>query len=770
LRTFLSSAVSRVVLAAVLLPLAGCIAQKPSSSGGSVGTTTVTVTPTSVTVGGGSTTTFTATVVGPPDNGVNWYVNGIQGGSSTFGLMVAGSSSNGTATAVYTAPTTVPNPSTVNVTAVSIAVPTASSANVPVTITPSTVNVTIAPTTATIGAGGQQQFTDTVTGTTNTVVGWFVDGIPGGNSTIGPGAVGTISPTGLYLAPVSVNNEATVTITAEAQADTSKTASATVNITGTSISIAAVPATTSVPVQVPAGGTQEFQATVTGNTNTTVQTWTVTCPPTVTSCGTIASTGSTTAVYTAPASVTTVPYTVTIVASPAADTSLTGQILANVHVTVSVTPATDTIGQGANLLYTATVNGAPTASTGVSWAVTSANGGAFVPTADTTGIPSNQGIYIAPSLSQGQTTLPATISAVSQFDSQQSGTTTVTVQETDPLGTVSGFQPFPGTCPTAAEDNNNASCYQMTVSCDQVAPWTTYLKVNTPSQNPPLGTVIFATDGAGTNLYDTEYTYGSTTVGDLVTDGYTTAQVSFGGPPFDNGANPNGWLTGPGGVRRLACRFATVANWIYNNPQMLNSKATSTAPLCATGNGAGAGAIGYAVSEYGLNGANASSGVNANLKMVELTSGPNLTALDQGCFCNPAAFGPAGAPCNADQNLSQSAQLPMCYTGGQTTIDAAYSQPTVCSGGNANNTLLLTSDSIYYQPGKSAVFPLTNTTVSQRFGALDTGAGEPQGWLWNKGVSLTTPVQACEATASQPLPNDLTSATDIANDIQSLCK
>jgi hypothetical protein len=770
LRTFLSSAVSRLVLAAVLLPLAGCIAHAPGSGGSSTGTTTVTVTPTSATVGGGSTTTFTATVTGPQETAVTWNVNGIQNGNSTIGTMTAGSSSGGTATAVYLAPTTVPTPNTVSVTAVSVAPGGTTSSPSTVTITPSTVNVTVAPTTAAISAGGQQQFTATVTGTTNTTVGWYVDTIQGGNSTTGPGAVGIISPTGLYTAPASVNNTAQVTVMAEAQADTSKTATATVNITGTSISIAAVPATTSVPVQVPAGGTQEFQATVTGNTNTTVQNWTVTCPPTVTSCGTIASTGSTTAVYTAPASVTTVPYTVTIVASPAADTSLTGQILANVHVTVSVTPATDTIGQGANLLYTATVNGAPTASTGVSWAVTSANGGAFVPIADTTGIPSNQGIYIAPSLSQGQTTLPATISAVSQFDSQQSGTTTVTVQETDPLGTVTGFQPFSGTCPTAAEDSNNASCYQMTVSCDQVAPWTTYLKVNTPSQNPPLGTVIFATDGGGTNLYDTEYTYGSTTVGDLVTDGYTTAQVSFGGPPFDNGANPNGWLTGPGGVRRLACRFATVANWIYNNPQMLNSNATSTAPLCATGNGAGGGAIAFAVSEYGLNGLNASNGVNANLKMVELTSGPNLTALAQGCFCSPVTLGPPGAPCNQDQGLGPSAQQPMCYTGGQTTIDAAYSQPTVCSGGNANNTLLLTSDSIYYQPGKSAVFPLTNTTVSQRFGALDLGAGEPQGWQWNKGVSLTTPVQACEASGSQPLANDLTSATDIANDIKSMCK
>lgn len=768
MRIFLPSAVSRIILAAVLLPLAGCIAQKPSSSGGSTGPTTVTVTPSTITVTGGSTTTFTATVTGPPDTGVNWYVNTVQNGSPTLGTLTAGSSSGGTTTAVYTAPATPPTPNTVSITAVSIPDSTAVSPPATVTITPSLVKVTIAPTTVTINSGGQQQFTATVTGTTNTTVGWYVGTAFGGNS-----ALGTISSTGLYTAPITTQSAQT-TVMAESQADTSKQAIATVNVTGITVTVSPVPASTTVPLPIAVGGTQAFSAIVTGNSSSTAITnWQVNGITGGNSIyGTIVPTSSNTALYTAPTSVTgTPPFTVPITAIQAVNnsTSATGTILANVHVTVTVTPATDTIGQGANLLYTATVNGAPSGSQGVNWS--SANGGAFIPAADTSGIPSNQGIYIAPSLSQGQTTLPATISATSQFDSQQSGTATVTVQETDPLGTVTNFQPFSGTCPTAAEDNNNAACYQMTVSCDQVAPWTTYLKVNTPTQTPPLGTVLFATDGGGANLYDTEYTYGSTTVGDLVTDGYTTAQVSFGGPPFDTGANPNGWLTGPGGVRRLACRFATVANWIYNNPQMLNSNAASTAPLCATGNGAGAGAIAFAVSEYGLNGANASNGVNANLKMIELTSGPNLTALDQGCFCSPPALGPEGAPCNADQGLSPSAQLPMCYTGGQTTIDAAYSQPTVCSGGNANNTLLLTSDSIYYQrSGKGAAFLLPNTAVSQRFGALDTpGASEPQGWQWNQVLGQTTPVQACEANASQPLPNDLTSATDIANDIKSMC-
>ncbi len=757
MRKSLFSAISCLVIAAVVFPLAGCIASKPSSngSGGGNQTTTVTVSPTAVSVSGGSTTTFTVAVTGAPETGVIWYVNGTQNGNSMVGTLTPGAA--GTTTAVYTAPGMPPSPPTVTVKAVSVA-DSASSASATVTVTPSQVAITVTPATASLSAGGQQQFSAKVTGTSNTTVGWYVDGALGGGPT-----AGTISTTGLYTAPSNVTTTAMATIMAQSQADTTKQATATVTIAGIAVTISPVPASTTLPVPVPVGGTQEFAATVTGASITAVANWQVNNIPGGNSTyGTIVSSGSNTAVYTAPASVSTAPFTVPITAVSSANKASSGSILANVHVTVSVTPATDTIGQGANLLYTATVNGAASGNQGVNWSVTSANGGGFIPAADTTGIPSNQGIYIAPPLSQGVTTLPATILATSQFDSTQSGTAITTVQETDPLGTVSNFQPYSSTCPTAAEDTGNASCYQMSVACDQVAPWTTYLKVNTPTQNPPLGTVIFATDGGGANLYDIEYTYGNTTVGDVVSDGYTTVQVSFGAP-FDNGANPNGWLTGPGGVRRLACRFATVANWIYNNAAMLNSNATTTAPVCATGNGGGAGAIAYTVSEYGLNGLSILNGVNPNLKMVELTNGPVMTALDQGCICSTGANGPSGAPCSA-------APAPMCYTQGAATIDAAYSQPTVCSGGNTINTLLLTSDSIYYQRGKGAVFPLPNTSVNQLFGSLDTGGDEPQGWQWNRVVLQTVPTAICQSGGMQGLPNDSTSAAQIATDIANLCK
>jgi len=85
------------------------------------------------------------------------------------------------------------------------------------------VNVTISPTSITLAPGATQQFTATVTGTTNTSVTWAVDGLFSGNTT-----VGTISTSGLYTAPSS---SGTHTITATSAADSTKTGAASVTVT-----------------------------------------------------------------------------------------------------------------------------------------------------------------------------------------------------------------------------------------------------------------------------------------------------------------------------------------------------------------------------------------------------------------------------------------------------------------------------------------------------------------------------------------------------------
>ncbi len=153
------------------------------------------------------------------------------------------------------------------------------------------VSIAISPTAATVNTGATQQFTVTVSNTTNTNVIWTVNGVASGNQT-----VGFISSSGLYTAPNSVPVPATVTITATSQADTTQAASAQVTIsapsTPTSTLVVSPPSVT-----LAAGGQQTFTATSGGSA--VAVNWAVNCQSTATgACGTITSSG----VFTAPLS------------------------------------------------------------------------------------------------------------------------------------------------------------------------------------------------------------------------------------------------------------------------------------------------------------------------------------------------------------------------------------------------------------------------------------------------------------------------------------
>jgi hypothetical protein len=87
---------------------------------------------------------------------------------------------------------------------------------------PTGVTLILTPATVTVVVGQSAAFQATVTGSVNTAVTWEVNGVVGGNAT-----VGSISG-GLYTAPAAVPNPASVTVTAIAQADTTKSKSAAV--------------------------------------------------------------------------------------------------------------------------------------------------------------------------------------------------------------------------------------------------------------------------------------------------------------------------------------------------------------------------------------------------------------------------------------------------------------------------------------------------------------------------------------------------------------
>jgi len=179
----------------------------------------VAVTPSSATLAVLNTQSFTATVTNTQNTAVSWQVNGIAGGNPTFGTI----SSAG----LYTAPAVIPSPATVTVTAVSAADPT-QSGSATVTIAP--VSVSVSPAVATLPVLGTQSFVATVLYSSNTAVTWQVNGITGGNASIG-----TVS-SGVYTAPASVPSPATVTVTAVSVAQPSQSGSASVTVTATASS------------------------------------------------------------------------------------------------------------------------------------------------------------------------------------------------------------------------------------------------------------------------------------------------------------------------------------------------------------------------------------------------------------------------------------------------------------------------------------------------------------------------------------------------------
>jgi len=419
------------------------------------------------------------------------------------------------------------------------------------------------------------------------------------------------------------------------------------------------------------------------------------------------------------------------------------------------------IGVGANFQYTATVTGTTNPTPTITWSLSPA--GASSGTIDQTGL------YIAPNTPPSG---PITIQATLQGASQQ-GSTSVTVEANDPIGLVHSYTQYPGpqSCPTSSVNygsnyGGQGTCFQLAITCPGAGDLSAYLKVNTPP-GTPTGTVLLGTGTGGSGLYDDPnaggYEDGSSVVQSLLNNGYNTVQVSFGAP-FSS-TQPNGWLQGPGGVRRLACRYATIADWVYHNPKVINSGVSSTnsAPMCATGNSGGSAAIVYAVQEYGL---------NTEFTMVEPTSGPVMSRIDQGC--SPCSSSVQGPVCSQSGNTHPQ----MCYESADASvIDTAYqtagsTSNTPCTNalnGNAgaDASAMFLSDSILYQG--SATVSIPNTAIKQLIGDDDTSNAVPQALTWQSQVS-PAPASQCLANVQHDIPSFQSGATQIATDIIAACK
>jgi Ig-like domain-containing protein/ASPM-SPD-2-Hydin domain-containing protein len=357
----------------------------------------ITTQPTSQTVTVGQTATFSVTSSGTAPLSYQWRKNGtaISGATSASYITPATSiSDNG-------------SPFTV---AVSNSTGSVTSNAAMLTVSTSPVAITVNPNQASVTVGGNQQFSANVTGTSNTAVNWSVSGAGCTGA-----ACGTISGGGLYTAPSSVPSPAKVSVNATSVADSTKSVSASVTIVAAAAVLLTIsPASASVPTS----GTQFFNATVTGTSNTAV-TWSISgsgCSGS--SCGTLANT-STSAVYSAPSvapSPASVSVTATSVAAPTNFAAASVDLVPTVA--VSVSPSNVNVSAGATQQFSASVTG--TSNTAVSWTVSGTGcSGAACGTID------GHGLYTAPPTYPNPPTI--TVAATSVADPTKSGSVNATL-------------------------------------------------------------------------------------------------------------------------------------------------------------------------------------------------------------------------------------------------------------------------------------------------------------------------------------------------------
>src|SRR6202046_1945903 len=210
-----------------------------SACGGSGSTSTVTsimISPTAATVNFNTTIDITAQVnlsnnTNATNTTVTWQVNGIGGGNASVGTIVNSPDDN--QVGIYTAPRVVPpeNNGQVMITATAPQVPSSTTntnivtSNTAIITVGAGLGLTITPTTATVGAGGTQQFSAFLNNLPDANATWTVTSSNGGN-------VVTINrTTGLYTAPPSPPPGGIVTITAQDSTVTpAQTATATVTV------------------------------------------------------------------------------------------------------------------------------------------------------------------------------------------------------------------------------------------------------------------------------------------------------------------------------------------------------------------------------------------------------------------------------------------------------------------------------------------------------------------------------------------------------------
>jgi hypothetical protein len=389
---------------------------------------TLALTPNPASVELGATQAFQVTVTssGHPDTTLRW---------SLFGTACPSACGTVDASGTFTAPGILPSPTSVTLTAQSVADPS-KQVSAAVTIT-SNFNLQLsAP--STVPAGGSATIVATLTpvpnSNPNTILAWSLSGPGCTGSSCGVLSVvttqsasgGSVSNSATYTAPGTAPNPNTVTVTVTPQADPSKKAQVTIAIQA-GVSVTVSPATSTLA----ANHRVTLVVQINGTSNTAVS-WSVNgipggnavlgqiCATGSNPCQIVASSTASQVDYLAPGSIPS-PNPVSAMAVSAADPtkSASAQITVINHVLVSVQPASVTLSPLAVQGFQASVLG--TSNQNVVWQVQ----GTACSTAGACGTVDANGIFTAPASAPSPNAIQ--VVAISSDDPAQSGIANVTI-------------------------------------------------------------------------------------------------------------------------------------------------------------------------------------------------------------------------------------------------------------------------------------------------------------------------------------------------------
>lgn len=298
----------------------------------------------------------------------------------------------------------------------------------------------------------------------------------------------------------------------------------------------------------------------------------------------------------------------------------------------------------------------------------------------------------------------------------------------DQLGTVSATM---SACPKTGLVAT--SCYKLIVSCPDVADSQIDLKVF-HAENP-IATDLLGVGGTGNGFWE-DYTYGSTTIQELLVAHHSVVELSFA-DGWEENANS-------AGVRKAACRYATTAVWT-------KAHLSPSLHLNAAGVSAGSALIGYGLAHYGI---------DRFLNFALLVSGPPFVDLPS--CCDGALRPPGLSRCSGKIN-----SFAVGVTNAQEFIDPAY-QPKLsaaCSSSQINRSdkygALFAPDSIVTSRAqlKYAI------PVHFLWGHLDDeGSAMTQGQLY-EGAITSSVSDSCVADAGHLVPDVQDGAEAVAREL-----